>query len=453
MLIPNNIDLHDDSRLAKQLYAYQRKYREWWRECGPSEFLDKSMLLRVPTGEVHGNKWARYHRMRPCDYTWGLYTVPTDREHIASGEQRGERAWTRVPSEFRALLLEHICVQADVENAAIEQSRTLTRTAPSREDLQNLFQFFLEEGRHTWAMVHLLLEHFGHDGEVEADALLTRMSGDVENPRLLEAFNHHTDDWLSHFMWCLLADRVGKYQIHAVTQSAFLPLACSARFMMFEEPLHIGFGLSGLERVLLRSAEVTLDEDAYDIFDAGAIPLHVIQKYLNYWASTIYDLFGHDTSSRSYDLYRFGIRAPRNFAAADTPDILVDFRAGASVVQTAVKSERATNVVMRRQYVAELQRVLDRWNQHLARCGLNFELRQPHERFHRSFGPCKGLPFDVDGELITVEPGARIAARLPSSAEVAGVQSLMRRDLRKGCCASWIAPRNSRLEQLCAGGQ
>jgi benzoyl-CoA 2,3-dioxygenase component B len=402
----------------------------------------------VPTGVVHGSEWARYHRMRPSDYTWGLFTVPIDRGHIVFGEQRGARAWTGVPAEYRALLLEHVCVQADVENAAIEQSCTLTRTAPSRQDLQNLFQFFLEEGRHTWAMVHLLLEHFGPEGEVQADALLTRMSGDTENPRLLEAFNHHTDDWLSHFMWCLLADRVGKYQIHAVTQSAFLPLACSARFMMLEEPLHISFGLAGLERVLLRSAEVTLRADRYDIFEAGAIPLPVIQKYLNYWASKIYDLFGHDTSSRSHELYRSGIRAPRNFAATATAEILVDRREAERVVQVPVQCERATNAVMRRQYIAELQRVLDRWNQQLARCALDFELRQPHERFHRTFGPCHGLPFDVDGELIAVDAETHIAARLPSRADLAGVQSLMRRELGKDSCASWIAPPGSRLEQL-----
>lgn len=452
MLIPNNFGLLDDSALAKQLYAYQKKFREWWRERGPAEFLERPMSLRVPTGQVQGSEWTRYHSMRPCDYTWGLFTVPTQREHIAFGEHRGERAWTCVPAEYRSLLLQHICVQADVENAAVEQSRTLTQSAPCRDDLQNLFQFFLEEGRHTWAMVHLLLEHFGHDGQVEADALLTRMSGDAQNPRLLEAFNHHTDDWLSHFMWCLLADRVGKYQIHAVTQSAFLPLACSARFMMFEEPLHVSFGLFGLERVLVRSAEVTLRQDRYDIFDAGAIPLPVIQKYFHYWASKIYDLFGHDTSSRSYDLYRFGIRTPRNFAPEQAEEILVDTRIGDRLTQVAFEPQRATNVLMRRQYVAELQRVLDRWNKHLARCALDFQLQQPHERFNRAFGPCKGLPFDVDGELIRIDAETRIASRLPSSAERAGVQALMQRQLRKDSCASWIAPMSARLEHLSAEG-
>src|SRR5262249_41129414 len=157
------------------------------------------------------------------------------------GEHRGQKVWNEVPSEYRTLLLQHICAQADVENAAVEQSRRLTEMVPSCADLDNLFQFYLEEGRHTWAMVHLLLAHFGGDGVIEAEALLDRLSGDADNPRLLEAFNYPTDDWLAHFMWCFLADRVGKYQVQAVTQCAFAPLARTAKFMMFEEPLHISF--------------------------------------------------------------------------------------------------------------------------------------------------------------------------------------------------------------------
>ncbi|WP_437677696.1 benzoyl-CoA 2,3-epoxidase subunit BoxB [Sorangium sp. So ce131] len=444
MSIPNNIGLDESSTLAKLLVSYQKKFRRWWRQRGPAEFLDQPMRLRVPTGIVRGSGWAEFTTMRPNDYCWGLFTAPTNQEHIAFGEHQGKKVWETVPAEYRTLLLEHICVQGDVENAAIEQSRTLTQTAPSGHDLENLFQFFLEEGRHTWAMVHLLLDHFGPDGVVEAEALLERMSGDTENPRLLKAFNYQTDDWLSHFMWCFLADRVGKYQIQAVTQSAFAPLARSAKFMMFEEPLHITFGAVGLERVLCKSAEITIREDTYEIVDAGAVPLPVIQKYLNYWVPKVYDLLGNDESHRSYDLYRSGIRVPRGFES-DRHDVRIDVRVGDRIEQAMVRPEKATNAIMRQQFIAELQRIVVRWNVCLKNLGVDFELRLPHERFNRTYGPCTGLPFDINGVLIADDADAKISSYFPTPSEMSAVRSVMQRELAPDCVASWIASSSTRF--------
>jgi benzoyl-CoA 2,3-dioxygenase component B len=447
MLIPNNIGLADDSVLARQLSSYQVKFRGWWRERGPTEFLDMPMRLRVPTGEVENNAWTEYRHIAPNAYRWGVFTIPSDdAETIAFGDHSGEKPWRSVPGEYRALLLDYIRVQADVENAAIEQSRFLTRTAPSHGDLERLFLFYLEEGRHTWAMVHLLLEHFGHDGEVEAEALLHRLSGDAEKPRLLDAFNYQTEDWLSHFFWCFLADRVGKYQIQAVTACAFAPLAASAKFMMREEPMHISIGTLGLERVLLRSAATTLREDRVDVFESGAVPLPVFQKYLNYWATKTYDLFGNDNSARSRDLYRAGLRIPRNFDA-DGADVIVDIRVGDHVEQEARRPEFAINAIMRRQFIGELQSVIGRWNGALERMGLDFRLEVPHERMNRAFGPCKDLPFDVAGVPIVVDAEARSAAFVPSATEFAQVQALMRRELGDGRVAGWIATETERLSR------
>lgn len=447
MSIPNNVGLADNPTLHRKLMAYQAKFRVWWRERGPNEFHEQTMSLRVPTGETRGRHWAAYREMRPCDYVWGIYTAPDERSQIAYGDNAGRAGWNSPPQEYRLLLIDHIRVQADVENAAIEQSSTLTGSAPSREDLNNLFQFFLEEGRHTWAMVHLLLEHFGRDGEDEADALLSRMSGDAERPRLLDAFNHHTDDWLSHYMWCFLADRVGKFQVQAATQSAFLPLAASTKFMMLEEPLHITFGLAGLERVIHRSVEVTLRKDRADIFEAGAIPLPVIQQYFNHWISKIYDLFGNDSSTRSRDLYRYGIRSPRNFDP-DGADVDVDVLIDGRLEQVAFRPEEATNAIMRRQYMAEIGKIFERWNASLQGLGIDFRLQLPHDRFNRKFGPCAGLPFDVDGRLLAGEgAAARIAERLPNAADTQRVRDLMSRRLRPGECAPWLAPPSFRFNR------
>ena len=55
--------------------------------------------------------------------------------------------------------------------------------------MRNLFQVNVEEARHLWAMVYLLMAHFGRDGREEAEQLLERRSGDPDKPRILGAFN------------------------------------------------------------------------------------------------------------------------------------------------------------------------------------------------------------------------------------------------------------------------
>src|SRR5262245_4063191 len=134
MTFPNNIDLDERTPIARQLTAYQTKFHEWWRDRGPAEFLDRPMRLRVHTGAVTGTGWTAYTTLRPDEYRWGIFAAPTQQDHIAFGENRGQKVWNEVPNEYRVLLLQHICAQADVENAAVEQSRTLTQMVPSCAD-------------------------------------------------------------------------------------------------------------------------------------------------------------------------------------------------------------------------------------------------------------------------------------------------------------------------------
>src|SRR5207253_8737324 len=134
-----------------------------------------------------------------------------------SGDRRREPAWQQVPGERRANRRRIIGTQRDTEPASVEQQRHLGLHAPSQYDLRNLFQVNVEEGRHLWAMVYLLHRHFGRDGREEAEALLTRRSGDADNPRILGAFNERTPDWLSFFMFTFFTDRDGKFQLSALT--------------------------------------------------------------------------------------------------------------------------------------------------------------------------------------------------------------------------------------------
>ena len=116
-------------------------------------------------------------------YRWGILLAPkVEGRTIPFGRHKGEPAWQEVPGEHRALLRRLIVVQGDTEPASVEQQRFLGATAPSLYDMRNLFQVNVEEGRHLWAMVYLLVKYFGKDGREEAQALLERQSGQMDNP-------------------------------------------------------------------------------------------------------------------------------------------------------------------------------------------------------------------------------------------------------------------------------
>ena len=209
-----------------------------------------------------------------------------------------------MPGEHRADLMRLIVVQGDTEPASVEQQRVLGNTAPSIYDLRNLFQVNVEEGRHLWAMVYLLHAYFGREGREEAEQLLKRNSGDLDSPRILGAFNEATTDWLQFFMFTYFTDRDGKYQLGTLKESAFDPLARTCEFMLKEEAHHMFVGTTGVQRIVERTAELMKRaRDGRRRSSTAAIPLDVIQKYLNFQFSVSMDLFGSEQSTNAGNYY------------------------------------------------------------------------------------------------------------------------------------------------------
>jgi benzoyl-CoA 2,3-dioxygenase component B len=164
------------------------------------------------------------------EYRWGIFLAdPVADRTIGFGDEMGKPAWQQVPGEHRNTLRRLIVTQGDTEPASVEQQRLLGQTTPSLYDLRNLFQVNVEEGRHLWAMVYLLHSYFGRDGREEAEGLLERRSGNPDKPRILTTFNEPCEDWLSFFMFTYFTDRDGKYQLLALAESAFDPLARTTR--------------------------------------------------------------------------------------------------------------------------------------------------------------------------------------------------------------------------------
>src|SRR6202045_2945467 len=304
--IPNNVDLGRDRVLQRALEHWQPAYMSWWYDAGPTESHNYEVYLRTAI-TVEPDGWAKFGYVRMPEYRWGIFLQPRSAERAVNfGTHKGDPAWQEVPGEYRSTLRRVIVTQGDTEPASVEQQRMLGMCCPSLYDLRNIFQVNVEEGRHLWAMVYLLHRYFGRDGREEAEALLERRSGDADNPRILGAFNERTPDWLSFF-----TDRDGKFQLSALPESAFDPLARTTRFMLTEEGHHMFVGRNGIRRIVDRTAQMMIRERTDDparLRALGVIDLPTLQRYLNFHSSVTVDLFGSDLSSNAATFYTTGLK-------------------------------------------------------------------------------------------------------------------------------------------------
>jgi benzoyl-CoA 2,3-dioxygenase component B len=448
--IPNNVNLADDRTLQRALERWQPAFLDWWRDMGPDASSNFDVYLRTAVS-VEPQGWAQFGYVRMPDYRWGVFLTPVaPGAHINFGEHKGEPVWQDVPGEHRANLRRIIVTQGDTEPASVEQQRHLGLTCPSLYDLRNLFQVNVEEGRHLWAMVYLLHRHFGRDGREEADALLTRRSGYADNPRILGAFNEKTPDWLSLFMFTYFTDRDGKFQLAALAESGFEPLARTTKFMLTEEAHHMFVGESGVSRVIQRTCEVMNErrtDDPAQIRAAGAIDLDTIQRYLNFHYSVTIDLFGADQSSNAATFYTAGLKGRFDETKRDDDHRLKDRSYGVlsiadgRLIDQQVPMLNALNEVLRDDFIRDSIGGVQRWNRVIEKAGLAFRLAVPHKAFHRKIGTLSQVRVSPDGRIVSdAEWDANVDRWLPSSADRAFAASLMGRVVEPGRFAGWIAP-------------
>ncbi len=448
--IPNNVNLAEDRTLQRALEQWQPNYLSWWNDMGPDGSQDFDVYLRTAVS-VDPQGWAQFGYVKMPEYRWGIFLNPAEKDRkIHFGDHKGEDAWQDVPGEHRANLRRIIVTQGDTEPASVEQQRHLGLTAPSLYDLRNLFQVNVEEGRHLWAMVYLLHKYFGRDGREEGEALLERRSGQQDNPRILQAFNEPTPDWLSFFMFTYFTDRDGKFQLCALAESAFDPLARTTRFMLTEEAHHMFVGESGVSRVIQRTCQVMSElgtDDPARLRAAGVIDLPTLQRYLNFHFSVTIDLFGADQSSNAATFYSSGLKGRFEEGKRADDHRLHDH--GYRILQVQrdrlVEQEvpmlNALNEVLRDDYITDSIGGVSRWNKVIEKAGIGFRLSTPHKAFHRSIGSLAGVKVAPDGRVVSEQEwNARVGEWLPTAADRAFVASLMGRVVEPGKYANWIAP-------------
>ncbi|MFO0549486.1 MAG: benzoyl-CoA 2,3-epoxidase subunit BoxB [Polyangiaceae bacterium] len=450
--IPNNVDLSSDKKLQRALEAWQPRFIDWWKEMGPEGFQADDVYLRTAVS-VDSDGWAQYDFVKMPDYRWGIFLADAVADRtIGFGDYLGQPAWQSIPGEFRNTLRRLVVTQGDTEPASVEQQRLLGQTCPSLYDLRNLFQVNVEEGRHLWAMVYLLQSYFGRDGREEAEALLERRSGNPDKPRILGAFNEPCKHWLSFFCFTYFTDRDGKYQLLALAESGFDPLARTTRFMLTEEAHHMFVGETGIQRIVERTLELTKGDKNEDARAGGGIDLLTMQKYINFWYSVSLDLFGGEISSNAASYFASSLkgrakeekyedhRALEGTMKIEVP--VVEGGALKGLKEQEVALRTAMNEVLRDEYVADSQRGVDKWNKVIEKAGVPFKFTLPSKRFHRASGIYAGMTFDPTGRPISKEEWeAKKNDWLPTDADDAYVKSLMTKPVYEaGKMAGWIAP-------------
>jgi len=280
--------------------------------------------------------------------------------------------------------------------------------------------------------------------------LLQRRSGQQDNPRILQAFNEPTPDWLSFFMFTYFTDRDGKFQLCALAESSFDPLARTTRFMLTEEAHHMFVGESGVSRVIQRTCQVMnalKTDDPAALRAAGVIDLPTIQRYLNFHFSVTIDLFGADESSNAATFYSTGLkgrfeegkRTDDHVLKGSTYQVLQ--AQGGELVERQVPMLNALNEVLRDDFIKDSVAGVDRWNKVIEKAGISFRLKVPHKAFHRNIGSLAGVKVSPEGRVLTeAQWNAQVDQWLPSAGDRAFVTGLMGRVVEPGKYANWIAP-------------
>ena len=190
-----------------------------------------------------------------------------------------------------------------------------------------------------------------------------------------------------------------------------------------------------------------LEHPDSDPAEHGAVPLDMIQRYINYWVSSSNDLYGSEVSSNAAKYFASGIKG-RAWEEKRYEDHValegsyeIERVEDGRLVKEEVPLRNAMNEVLRSEYTVDNQKGIDYWNRIVARHDLDFEFRLPSRRFRREIGLHAGFHFDLEGGLVdeaAFENGC--PSWIPTQEDRDHVESLMEPCLEHGKIAGWIAP-------------
>jgi benzoyl-CoA 2,3-dioxygenase component B len=119
------------------------------------------------------------------------------------------------------------------------------------------------------------------------------------------------------------------------------------------------------------------------------------------------------------------------------------------IVKTKIPARNAMNEITRQGYIHDCENGIRRWNTLVEKAGFAFRFKLPSERFRRSIGLWVEGAYDPDGVAISKDAFTqRQDEWLPSAADKAFVQSLMRPVLEPGKIAGWLAAPDRGINHL-----
>jgi benzoyl-CoA 2,3-dioxygenase component B len=125
----------------------------------------------------------------------------------------------------------------------------------------------------------------------------------------------------------------------------------------------------------------------------------------------------------------------------DSDSIMVDALLDGEIAQTEVSALTGLNTDLRRQYIADCEGGVKRWNRILEGAGLPHRVALPHPSFNRKVGAFAGIEASPAGEILSAaEWEQRKSQWLPTDTDKTFVRSLMRPVYERGKIAAWLAP-------------
>jgi 1,2-phenylacetyl-CoA epoxidase catalytic subunit len=198
-----------------------------------------------------------------------------------------------------------IRAQASTEFGSIQQHRLTLARAQHEEEQTWVLRMMVEELRHGYQMLHLLVEDDWSCVSQQSRAdLVEDILSMQTGSHLLGAFNIDFDSFVDNIVFCALIDRVGKYQLAMQKVSAYQPMAESMPQMLREEAFHLMTGVVPMRRW----AEQAARGEVY-------VSMPALQKAINKWLPRGLEMFGDERGGATN--VRYGLKPMKNAEAQD----------------------------------------------------------------------------------------------------------------------------------------
>jgi benzoyl-CoA 2,3-dioxygenase component B len=223
--------------------------------------------------------------------------------------------------------------------------------------------------------------------------------------------------------------------------------------MLTEEAHHMFVGETGIGRVVQRTCEAMKAagiEDPGDIARVralGVVDLPTVQKKLNLHYTLSLDLFGSEVSTNAANAFNAGLKGRFRETSIDDDHRLehatypVLKLVDGKIKRVDEPALTAINMRLRDDYTRDCAKGIERFNKIIERLGVDFRLKLPHVAFHRQIGEFRDAQATPAGVLIDDATWARDKDKyLPSAADGAFIESLMKPVAEPGRFANWISP-------------